>query len=131
MRRFADSEWHSHNEIEFQTHPVTILGLESSSVGSLNLRNANHEQLIPNSHPKHDCEITQHIWRQLHTIMKSWDFGGEDHVGCLKDPRQQSTKVEKSKNIDHEVSKTSKIIQNGSLSMILHAFEHGNKYQKK
>ena len=46
-------------------------GLESWSVGSLSLRNANHEQLIPNSHPKHDCEITQHIWRQLHTIMKS------------------------------------------------------------
>ena len=71
MRRFADSEWHSHNAIELQTHPITMLGLDSSSVGSLSLRNANHEQLIPNSHPKHDCEITQHIWRQLHTIMKS------------------------------------------------------------
>ena len=25
MRRFADSEWHSHNAIELQTHPITIL----------------------------------------------------------------------------------------------------------
>ena len=50
--------------------------------------------------------------------------------GCLKDPSQQNTKVEKSKNMNHELSKTSKIIKNGPLSMILHAFEHSNKNAK-
>ena len=40
-------------------------------------------------------------------------FRQEDPGGCLKDPRQQSTKIKKLKNMNHEVSKTSKIIQNG------------------
>ena len=30
--------------------------------------------------------------------MKIYDFAHEDHAGCLKDPRQQSTKVEKLEN---------------------------------
>ena len=59
------------------------------------------------------------------------DFARDDASGCLKDPRQQSTKVEQSKNMNHNVSKTSKIITNGLLSMILRAFEHSNKNQKK
>ena len=58
-------------------------------------------------------------------------FRQEDSGGCLKDPRQQSTKIKKLKNMNHDVSKTSKIIQNDSLSMILDVFEHSNKKQKK
>ena len=64
----------------------------------------------------------------------TWNFVRDDHADCLKDPRQQSTKLEELKNINHELSKTSKIIQNDSLSMILGPFEHHHKnpkFQKK
>ena len=66
--------------------------------------------------------------------MKILIFATKDQAGCLKDPRQQSTKVKQSKNMNHKLSKTSKIIKNGPLSMILHAFEHTNenpKFHKK
>ena len=62
--------------------------------------------------------------------MKIYDFAHEDPAGCLRDPRQQSTKVSKIENMDHQLSETSKIIQNGSLSMILGASEQHNKKQK-
>ena len=62
--------------------------------------------------------------------MKIYDFAHEDHAGCLKDPRQQSMKVYKIESMDHELSKTSKIIQNRSLSMILGTSEQHNKMQQ-
>ena len=83
------------------------------------------------THPRNDCEHTQCIWSQLPTDIKIQDFDRDDPTGCLKDPRQQSTKVEKVKNMNHDVSKTSKIIKNGLLSMILDVFEHENKNHKK
>ena len=62
------------------------------------------------------CRSSTH----LHTYMKFPDFVRDDPAGCLKDPRQQSTKLEKLKNINHEVCKTSKFIKNGCLSLFLH-----------
>ena len=59
--------------------------------------------------------------------MKILDFVHEYHDGCLKDPRQQSTKVEKIKSMNHELSETYKIIENSCLSMFLDAFEDHNK----
>ena len=78
-----------------------------------------------------DGERIQLLQRHLQTDTKINNFAHEDHVGCLKDPHQQSMKVVKIKSTNHEVFKTSKIIQNGSLSMILGASEHHNKKQKK
>ena len=54
-------------------------------------------------------------------------FRQEDPGGCLKDPRQQSSKIRKRKNIDQELSKTSKIIKNTSLSVILDTSEQHHK----
>ena len=62
--------------------------------------------------------------------MKIQDFDRDGPTGCLKDPRQQSTKLEKRKNMNHDVSKTSKINKNDSLSMILDVFELSNKNHK-
>ena len=51
------------------------------------------------------------LWSNSHhthnsTHIKIRDFAQEYRGGCLKDPRQQSTKVRKMKNIDHELSET-------------------------
>ena len=59
--------------------------------------------------------------------MKIQEFHLRNCCGCLKDPRQQNTKVKQSKNIDHELSETSKIIENGLLSMFLRSFEDHNE----
>ena len=78
---------------------------------------------------QHDSERIQLIQRHLQSDMKTYDFAHEDPVGCLKDPRQQSMKVEKMKSMNHEVFKTQKIIENGSLSMILGASEEHHTHQ--
>ena len=58
-------------------------------------------------------EIVQRtrLWSHSHHThnsahIKIRDFAQEYRGGCLKDPRQQSTKVRKMKNIDHELSET-------------------------
>ena len=50
-------------------------------------------------------------------------------VGCLTNPHQQSTNMKNNENMDHDDSKTLKIIPNGSLDMILCVFEQDNKYE--
>ena len=70
------------------------------------------------------------ITQALGYAWKFINFSRRNPPDCLKDPRQQSTKITTSKNMNHELSKTPKIIKNGPLSMILHAFEHINKNAK-
>ena len=61
------------------------------------------------------------VWIQI------LDFMSDKCAGCLKNPHQQCSKVQTIENMNHEVSKTSKIIKNGSLSMILCVFKQDKK----
>ena len=75
------------------------------------------------------CDTTDQAYQSIVTKCSILPRYVENRAAKPKDPRQQSTKVEKIDSLNHEVSKTLKIIENGSLSTILGASEQHHKNQ--